>query len=67
VSASRGNGVIDTLSNGNGAGPADPGSTGLGGQDPGHGGAAQRRPEVAVGAAFAGGFLLALLLRRMRS
>jgi len=26
-----------------------------------------RRPEVAVGAAFAGGLLLAMLLRRVRS
>lgn len=57
MSAAYGNGVVDPLSAANGASP--PPAAG----DPD----TQRRPEVAVGAAFAGGFLFALLLRRIRS
>lgn len=58
MSAAQENGVIDSLSNGNGADPTYSGVSGA---------TAQRRPEIAVGAAFAGGFLVALLLRRIRS
>lgn len=61
MSAPGSNGVIDPLSSGNGAGPyASSGGTGPSGVLP-------VRPEVAVGAAFAGGFLLAVLLRKVRS
>lgn len=59
MSAPDVNGVVEEPSSGNGTDPyasADPVRS-----------AASRRPEVAVGVAFAGGFLLALLLRRVRA
>jgi hypothetical protein len=62
VSSAPADGVVDQLGSGNGAGPDTPGET-----SPLAIGSASRRPEVAVGAAFMGGFLLALLLRRVRS
>lgn len=58
MSAAQENGVLGSTSNGNGVGTTYRGRSGE---------TAQRRPEVAVGAAFAGGFLFALLLRRIRS
>ena len=63
MSAAHVNGIVEEPSSGNGAGPHDP---------PGHPYApiedsAARRPEVAVGAAFLGGLVVALLLRRVRS
>ena len=58
MSAIPGNGVIEQAGAVNGSGP-NHGDSGTA--------AADRRPEIAVGAAFAGGFLLALLLRRIRS
>jgi hypothetical protein len=61
VSAEQANGVADPPSSSNGAGPHDP-SAPASLQDAG-----AMRPEVAVGAAFLGGFLLAVLLRRVRS
>jgi hypothetical protein len=64
VSAPHVNGVVDPPGSGNGAGPQGPSGPGSF-DDPSQ--AAERRPEVAVGAAFLGGFLLALLLRRVRS
>jgi|HubBroStandDraft_6_1064221.scaffolds.fasta_scaffold1454170_2 hypothetical protein len=63
MSAGHVNGIVDQPSSGNGAGPHEPsGSASFDASQ-----AAERRPEVAVGAAFVGGFLLALLLRRVRS
>lgn len=56
---SSGNGAHEPPSFGNGAGPAA--AADLAASAP------PMRPEVAVGAAFAGGFLLAMLLRRVRS
>ncbi len=64
MSAPHVNGVVDPPGSGNGAGPQEP--SGSASFDPSSG-SAERRPEVAVGAAFVGGFLLALLLRRVRS
>lgn len=64
MSAEHVNGVVDPPGSGNGAGPHGPSGPAAFG-DPSR--AAERRPEVAVGAAFVGGFLLALLLRRARS
>ncbi len=63
MSSAHVNGVADAMSEGNGAGP----DVAFGGALPDSTGAGSRRPEVAVGAAFLGGFLLALLLRRVRS
>jgi hypothetical protein len=60
VSSAHVNGVADAMGDGNGAGP----EVAVGGVPLDPAGAAPRRPEVAVGAAFLGGFLLALLLRR---
>ena len=63
MSASHVNGVMEEPSSGNGTDPhafAPPASSSLAE-------AASRRPEVAVGVAFAGGFLLALLLRKVRA
>lgn len=63
MSASHVNGIAEGPSAGNGAGPHDP----TGQAHPPLQGPAAPRPEVAVGAAFLGGFLLALVLRRVRS
>lgn len=63
MSAPHVNGVVDPPGSGNGAGPQGP-SGPVSSQLPQ---TAERRPEVAVGAAFLGGFLLALVLRRVRS
>lgn len=63
MSSAHVNGVADAIGEGNGAGP----DLAFGGEPLHSTGAASRRPEVAVGAAFLGGFLLALLLRRVRS
>jgi hypothetical protein len=63
MSAGHVNGVVDPPGSGNGAGPEEPsGPVSLHSSQ-----TAERRPEVAVGAAFVGGFLFALLLRRVRS
>lgn len=62
MSAAPGNGVVDPMNVVNGSGPAHGGSP-----DAGQAGASGGRPEIAVGAAFAGGFLLAVLLRKIRS
>jgi hypothetical protein len=63
MSASHVNGIVEEPSSGNGVGPHDPSGHAYAPiEDP-----AARRPEVAVGAAFLGGFLVALLLRRVRS
>jgi hypothetical protein len=63
MSAGHVNGIVEAPVSGNGAGPHEP--SGPGSFDASQ--TAERRPEVAVGAAFVGGFLLALLLRRVRS
>lgn len=62
MSADGGDGAVGALPSENGAGPSA-------GPQPSHltASSAPMRPEVAVGAAFAGGFLLAVLLRRARS
>ncbi len=67
MSASDMNGMVEPSSSGNGAGPQEPAahpSSEIG--SPAHP-MAGGRPEVAVGAAFVGGLVLALLLRRVRS
>lgn len=63
MSASHVNGVVDPPGSGNGAGPHEPSAYSSASSED----SAARRPEVAVGAAFVGGFLFALLLRRARS
>ncbi|HEY1689912.1 MAG TPA: hypothetical protein VGF95_13750 [Solirubrobacteraceae bacterium] len=60
MSSAAGNGVVDPHSSGNGAGPYQSSA-------PAGSATMPMRPEVAVGAAFAGGFLLAVLLRKVRS
>lgn len=55
--------IAGSPTSGNGAGPDH--DTGHGEHE--HPESAQSRPEIAVGAAFFGGFLLAVLLRRARS
>lgn len=60
MSSAHVNGIADPPSSGNGASP-QPNATFEADE------AAAMRPEVAVGAAFLGGFLLALLLRKVRS
>jgi len=62
MSASNVNGNVEPPSSGNGAGPQEPT-----GQSSPQIGDLAGRPEVAVGAAFVGGLLLALVLRRVRS
>ena len=64
MSSAPGNGAVDPMSVGSGS---SSGSANGGSPSPAQYGAAERRPELAVGAAFAGGFLVAMLLRRMRS
>lgn len=61
MSAADVNGVADQPSSGNGAGPHQPQESLPIGESP------ATRPEVAVGAAFVGGLLLALFLRKVRS
>jgi hypothetical protein len=61
VSAEHANGVADPPGSSNGASPHEASGP------PSFGADAATRPEVAVGAAFLGGFLLAMLLRRVRS
>jgi hypothetical protein len=61
MSSAHVNGVVDQPSSGNGASPPETQEHPV----PSAGPAA--RPEVAMGAAFVGGFLLALFLRRVRS
>ena len=63
MSASHVNGIAEEPHSGNGAGPHDPAGHAYAPAEA----SAARRPEVAVGAAFLGGFLVALLLRRVRS
>lgn len=63
MSSAHVNGVVDPSSSENGAGLEGPPSSAP--FDVAE--VAANRPEVAVGAAFVGGFLLALLLRRVRS
>jgi hypothetical protein len=63
VSSAHANGVVDQPGSGNGAGPYAPGETSAFEL----GSSTSRRPEVAVGAAFVSGLLLAMLLRRVRS
>jgi hypothetical protein len=63
MSEAQGYHIAGTPSSGNGAAPnQDSGHVEPEGQD-----SSQGRPEIAVGAAFLGGFLLAVLLRRARS
>ena len=65
MSEGQANGPTGTADVGDGAGPD---TVVLGPAQPqGAGQHRSERPEIAVGAAFAGGFLLALLLRRARS
>lgn len=67
MSASHMNGMVEPPSSGNGAGPQEPAAWSRSEvADPAHA-MAGGRPEVAVGAAFVGGLVLALLLRRVRS
>lgn len=63
MSASHVNGMVEPPSSGNGDGPPEPAAR----PSSEIGGPAGGRPEVAVGAAFVGGLVLALLLRRVRS
>jgi hypothetical protein len=63
VSQAHVNGVVDPSGSENGAGlQGQPSAVPFDFAE-----VAASRPEVAVGAAFVGGFLLALLLRRVRS
>lgn len=63
MSTSHVNGIVEPPGSGNGNVPHEPS-----GQPSSQiGDLAAGRPEVAVGAAFVGGLLLALLLRRVRS
>ncbi len=64
MSEAQANGQAGTTATANGAQPWDAAGFDAAAQSQGAG---QKRPEIAVGAAFAGGFLLALLLRRARS
>jgi hypothetical protein len=61
VSVDEGGGAVEALASGNGAGPAAGRQADLTASAP------PMRPEIAVGAAFAGGVALALILRRVRS
>ncbi|MHB1537292.1 MAG: hypothetical protein ACYCUM_03310 [Solirubrobacteraceae bacterium] len=62
MSADAGDGTADVLASANGAGAsAAPEPADLAASSP------PMRPELAVGAAFAGGLLLAMLFRRVRS
>ncbi len=61
MSAEHANGVADAPSSSNGGGPHEASGSAY------PQAADAMRPEVAVGAAFLGGFLLAVLLRRVRS
>jgi hypothetical protein len=63
MSASHVNGILEEPSSGNGAEPHDPAGRAYAPIED----SVARRPEVAVGAAFLGGLLVALLLRRVRS
>lgn len=63
MSASHVNGMVEPPSFGDGVGPQEPASH----PSSEIGVPAGGRPEVAVGAAFVGGLVLALLLRRVRS
>jgi hypothetical protein len=63
MSDTQGHSIADTPASGNGAGP-HVGVDFAGAEDLQ---SSQGRPELAVGAAFVGGFVLALLLRRARS
>ncbi len=62
MSAEPGNGAMEPSEAVNGYGPANAEHAAAGGDRAGG-----RHPEIAVGAAFAGGLLLAMLLRRVRS
>jgi hypothetical protein len=63
MSASHVNGIAEEPGSGNGAGPHDAAAHAYAPVED----SSSRRPEVAVGAAFLGGFIVALLLRRVRS